>query len=77
MNYHELGLRHGLFCLGCCWALMLVMVAVGAANLTWMAPLTAVMVCEKDGRLSREVGHAVGFGLIFVVAVVAITQSGL
>jgi predicted metal-binding membrane protein len=72
----ELGLRHGLFCLGCCWALMLVMVAVGAANLTWMALLTAVMVYEKTGRLSREVGHAVGFGLLFVAAVVAINQSG-
>ena len=73
----EVGLRHGLFCLGCCWALMLVMVAVGAANLTWMALLTAVMVYEKTGRLSEEVGRAVGFGLLFVAAVVAVTQSGL
>jgi predicted metal-binding membrane protein len=73
----ELGLRHGVFCLGCCWALMLVMVAVGAANLTWMALLTAVMVYEKTGRLSAEVGRAVGFGLLFVAGVVALTQSGL
>jgi predicted metal-binding membrane protein len=73
----ELGLRHGLFCLGCCWALMLVMVAVGAANLTWMAMLTAVMVYEKTGRLSTEVGHAVGAGLLFLAALVAVTQSGL
>ena len=73
----ELGFRHGLFCLGCCWALMLVMVAVGAASLTWMALLTAVMVYEKTGRLSTEVGHAVGFGLLFVAGVVAVTQSGL
>ena len=73
----ELGLRHGLFCLGCCWALMLVMVAVGAANLTWMALLTAVMVYEKTGRLSAEVGRAVGFALLFVAGVVAVTQSGI
>ena len=42
-----LGARHGLFCVGCCWALMLVMFAVGAANLIMMAALTAVMVHEK------------------------------
>jgi predicted metal-binding membrane protein len=42
-----LGARHGAFCVGCCWALMLVMFAAGAASLLWMAPLTAVMVHEK------------------------------
>jgi predicted metal-binding membrane protein len=42
-----LGARHAVFCVGCCWALMLVMFAVGAANLLWMAALTAVMVHEK------------------------------
>ena len=42
-----LGARHGLFCVGCCWALMLVMFAVGAASLIWMAALTALMVHEK------------------------------
>ncbi len=42
-----LGLRHGVFCVGCCWALMLVMFAAGAANLLWMAALTALMVHEK------------------------------
>jgi predicted metal-binding membrane protein len=43
----ELGARHGLFCVGCCWALMLVMFAAGAASLIWMAALTALMVHEK------------------------------
>jgi predicted metal-binding membrane protein len=43
----SLGARHGLFCLGCCWALMLVMFALGVANLIWMALLTALMVHEK------------------------------
>ena len=43
----ELGCRHGLFCAGCCWALMLVMFAAGAASLVWMAALTALMVYEK------------------------------
>jgi predicted metal-binding membrane protein len=42
-----LGARHGLFCVGCCWALMLVMFAVGTVSLIWMAALTALMVHEK------------------------------
>jgi predicted metal-binding membrane protein len=42
-----LGARHGLFCVGCCWALMLVMFAAGAASLVWMASLTALMLHEK------------------------------
>jgi predicted metal-binding membrane protein len=48
-----LGARHGVFCVGCCWALMLVMFAAGAASLIWMAALTGVMVHEKT-RLSGE-----------------------
>jgi predicted metal-binding membrane protein len=43
----RLGRDHGLFCLGCCWALMLVMFAAGVANLWWMAALTGLMVLEK------------------------------
>jgi predicted metal-binding membrane protein len=42
-----LGARHGLFCVGCCWALMLVMFAAGTVSLIWMAALTALMVHEK------------------------------
>lgn len=43
----RLGVRHGLYCLGCCWALMLVMFAVGVTSLLVMAALTALMVHEK------------------------------
>jgi predicted metal-binding membrane protein len=43
----RLGVRHGLFCLGCCWALMLLMFAVGVAHLAWMGVLAVVMVVEK------------------------------
>jgi predicted metal-binding membrane protein len=46
----RLGLGHGLFCLGCCWALMLVMFGAGVAVLWWMAALTALMVYEKVGQ---------------------------
>jgi predicted metal-binding membrane protein len=43
----SMGVRHGLVCVGCCWALMGVMFAVGAMSLTWMALLTLIMFAEK------------------------------
>jgi predicted metal-binding membrane protein len=43
----RLGLGHGLFCVGCCWALMLVMFGAGVGVLWWMAALTGLMVYEK------------------------------
>ena len=67
-----LGLRHGLFCLGCCWALMLVMFAAGVAHLAWMGALGLVMVAEKTfpggDRLARPLGAA--FAVLAVAAVV-------
>jgi predicted metal-binding membrane protein len=42
-----MGLRHGLVCVGCCWALMAVMFAVGAMSFSWMAILTVLMFAEK------------------------------
>ena len=45
----RLGIRQGLFCLGCCWALMLVMFAVGTMNLAWMAVLALFTLLEKTG----------------------------
>jgi predicted metal-binding membrane protein len=59
-----LGRRHGLFCLGCCWALMLVGFAAGVANLWWMATLTALMVFEKTGREGQRAVRPIGLGLI-------------
>ena len=65
----RLGLGHGLFCLGCCWALMLVMFAAGVAVLWWMAALTAVMVYEKTGRHGRALTPAVGIALLALAAI--------
>jgi predicted metal-binding membrane protein len=59
-----LGLRHGLFCLGCCWALMLTMFAVGVGQLAWMAGLTGVMVIEKTSRWGRRLTPVVGATLL-------------
>jgi predicted metal-binding membrane protein len=56
----RLGLDHGIFCVGCCWALMLLMFVVGLAHLPGMLGLGAVMALEKNvpggHRLSRPIG---------------------
>jgi predicted metal-binding membrane protein len=59
----RLGLSQGLYCLGCCWAMMLVMVAVGVMNVVWMAALGVVMTIEKIGS-GRTFSHVVGAGLL-------------
>lgn len=60
----QLGHDHALFCVGCCWALMLVMFAVGIANLIWMAPLALVMFVEKAQAGRDRVVVPVGIGFI-------------
>jgi predicted metal-binding membrane protein len=67
----RLGLGHGMFCLGCCWALMLLMFAAGVANLWWMAALTAVMVYEKIGRHGARITRPLGVALITLGLVTA------
>ena len=42
-----MGWRYGLFCVGCCWALMAIMFSVGAMNILWMAILSVFVLCEK------------------------------
>jgi predicted metal-binding membrane protein len=42
-----LGIQHGGYCVGCCWALMAVMFVVGAMNLAWMGALTVLVLSEK------------------------------
>jgi predicted metal-binding membrane protein len=59
----RLGLKQGLYCLGCCWAMMLVMFAVGVMNVIWMAALGIVMTLEKIGSGNR-LTYGLGAGLI-------------
>jgi predicted metal-binding membrane protein len=60
-----LGLRHGLHCVGCCWALMALMLLAGTMNLAWVAGLTALMLAEKLAPAGRVIGRGVGMALIF------------
>ena len=82
----RVGVTHGLYCAGCCWALMAVLFVVGLMNLTWMAVIAAIFLAEKTWRhgvaLTRVVGGAlVLLGLAVVlrpdlVGVVSTASSG-
>jgi predicted metal-binding membrane protein len=60
----RLGLDHGVFCVGCCWALMMLMFVVGMGNLGWMLLLAAVMAAEKNLPWGRRLRTPLGVGLI-------------
>lgn len=64
----RVGARHGVFCLGCCWALMLVMFAAGFASLLVMALLTAVMVHEKTRPAGARMAPVSGVVLLALAA---------
>jgi predicted metal-binding membrane protein len=59
----SMGVDHGLFCLGCCWALMLVMFVAGVMNLLWMAALTVLMTVEKLVPRGEALARATGVAL--------------
>lgn len=72
-----LGRDHGLFCVGCCWALMLVSFAAGFANLWWMAALTALMAYEKIGKHGKRIVPVAGVALIALAALIVVNHSWL
>ncbi|PYI93621.1 MAG: hypothetical protein DME97_05025 [Verrucomicrobia bacterium] len=64
----RMGLEHGAFCTGCCWALMALLFVAGVMNMVWVAVLTLVVCLEKvlpaHLRLNRATGAALmGWGL--------------
>jgi predicted metal-binding membrane protein len=59
-----LGIDHGIFCVGCCWALMLLMFGVGVGNVGWMLSLGALMAVEKNMPWGRKVSRPLGLALL-------------
>ena len=68
-----MGLEHGLYCVGCCWGLMVILFALGVMSLFWMAVIAGVIFAEKvlphGFRLSRVFALAfVALGIWIAVA---------
>ena len=68
----KLGIHHGVFCVGCCWSLMLLMFIVGMGNVAWMLLLGAVMAIEKNVSWGRHLSAPLGGGLIATAIAVLI-----
>jgi len=60
----SMGARHGLFCVGCCWALMALLFVGGAMNLAWAAGLSVIVALEKLLPGGERLSGALGLGLI-------------
>jgi predicted metal-binding membrane protein len=57
-----LGLRHGAYCVGCCWALMALL--LGVTNLLWMVLLALLVLLEKVSSLGRQIAALAGIALV-------------
>jgi predicted metal-binding membrane protein len=71
----RVGVHHGLYCVGCCWGLMLVLVAVGVMNIAAMAALAAVIFLEKLWRHGPGLSRAVGVAFLAIAVLVPFFPS--
>jgi len=71
----DIGLAHGVHCVGCCWLLMLLMFAVGAGSIGWMLALGALMALEKNSPWGRRLAAPLGVALVAMA--VGVTAHGL
>ena len=68
----RVGLHHGMYCVGCCWALMVVLVGVGVMNLVAMVVLAAVILLEKLWRYGEAAARAVGVAFLVLALLAAL-----
>ena len=72
----RMGVDHGVYCVGCCWALFLLLVVVGLASLPWMGLITVIVCAEKLLPHGRPVSLGVA-GLLFVLGLLTLARPDL
>ena len=70
----RMGLEHGLYCVGCCWILMVLLFVAGVMNLLWVAVISLFVLAEKVLPRGELVGRLGGAGLL-VAGVVVLTSA--
>jgi predicted metal-binding membrane protein len=75
-----MGLEHGLYCLGCCWLLFVILFPLGMMNVAAMALITLLIFAEKSLPLGRQVSLAaaallIAYGLVVVVVPAALPTT--
>ncbi|MGH2531416.1 MAG: DUF2182 domain-containing protein [Thermomicrobiales bacterium] len=73
----RMGLVHGAYCLGCCWALFAVLVAAGVMSLAWMLLLTLVVFAEKELPVGPRAARVVGVGFLALGAAIVVGVVGM
>ncbi|SHG34280.1 DUF2182 domain-containing protein [Bradyrhizobium erythrophlei] len=71
----RMGLRHGSYCLGCCWFLMALLFVSGIMNLVWIAGIALYVACEKLLPLGRGLSRAAGVALIVSGTIVLVLAT--
>lgn len=72
----RVGIAHGVYCIGCCWALMVVLLAAGVMSLVWMGVIAAVVAVEKMNRHGETISLVLG-GLLVVLALCLFVEPGV
>lgn len=70
-----MGAEHGTWCIGCCWALMAALFALGVMNVGWMALVGAFIAAEKMLPWKRVANLSVAFALLVTAVAVALTPA--
>ncbi|MGE0725480.1 MAG: DUF2182 domain-containing protein [Alphaproteobacteria bacterium] len=70
-----LGADHGMFCVACCWAIMLVMFVVGTGSVGWMLAIGAVMAIEKNVSWGRHLSAPLGVALLVAAAAIVAVEA--
>ena len=68
------GAEHGIYCVGCCWLLMLLMFAVGTGSIAWMLGLGALMALEKNSPWGSTLAAPLGVALLAVALAVTVDR---
>ena len=71
----RMGIGSGMYCLGCCWALMCVLFVVGVMNLVWVAALTGFVLLEKCGPAGALVTRMAGAAMLLAGIVVIAARA--
>jgi predicted metal-binding membrane protein len=72
----KMALAHGFYCLGCCWALMVVLVSAGAMALQWVLLIAVLVFAEKLLPLGKWVSFITG-GILIILSLLIIVDPGL
>ena len=72
-----MGLEHGVYCLGCCWLLFVILFPLGLMNIAVMALVTALIFAEKVLPIGRQISQLAGVGLIVYGGLVIFLPAAL